>query len=353
MKNKISVIVTIYNTPDEYLIKCLESITNQTLKEIEIILINDGSTEKNREICEEYQRKDSRIKLINQKNMGVSVARNIGIQNATTENITFVDSDDWIELDMCEKLVKYIEETKNKYDVIIFSCYIDYKNKKIKNNFYPKQGLLEKSDIEEIQLQNIEKGITKYYPKEVNISIPWAKVYNREFILNNKFKYITNMIRMADSVFNMEVFEKANNIYMLQEYFYHYQQNDFSVCRRYSEDTISYHEKYIKIVKEYIEKYNKNQKFIDTLNIKVITSIDGCMYNYFFNKYNTKKFIEIEKEFKELLNKELYQEAMQKVKEKYLSTYQKLVLRNAKRQNIKGLKRLAKIKEILKKIQGK
>ena len=79
MENKISVIVTIYNTPEKYLRKCIDSIVNQTLKEIEIILINDGSTQEIQKICEEYKKRDSRIKLINQKNQGESVARNVGI----------------------------------------------------------------------------------------------------------------------------------------------------------------------------------------------------------------------------------------------------------------------------------
>lgn len=350
MENKISIIVTIYNTPESYLRKCIESIINQTLKEIEIILVNDGSREETQKVCEEYAKKDTRIKLINQQNHGESGARNTGIKNATTDNITFVDSDDWIEKDTCERIYNYIKKINGEYEIIIFNCFVDYPNKQIKNIFYPKQGLLDKQDIEEIQLQNIEKGISKYYPLIVNISIACAKVYKRKFIKENNLRYVLRLIRMADAVFNMEAFEKAKKIFVLQECLYHYQQNDFSICQRYSKDTIKYYETYFEFVKKYIEKYNKNEKFIDILNIKIVTSIDRYMYNYFFHKDNPKDFKSIKNEFKELLANKLYKNAMEKVKIQYLSKYQKLVLKNAKKKKIVNLKLLYKIKTILKNI---
>ena len=351
MNSKISVIVTIYNTPEKYLKNCIDSIINQTLKEIEIILVNDGSNEHIKNICEKYKIQDNRIKLINQKNMGESVARNVGIKNSTTKNITFVDSDDWIESNMCFELVNYINSINQNYDIIVFDCFVDYNNKIIKNSFYPKEGLFNKEDIEEIQLQNIEKGITKYYPLETNISVPWAKVYNKDFIEKNNLKFVPNIIRMPDAIFNMEAFEKAKTIYNFKKYLYHYQKNDFSICQRYSKDTIKYYETYFEFVKDYIKKYKKNEKFIDTLNLKIVTSIDIYMYNYFFNKDNPKRLKETKKEFRELLDKEIYKNAIKEVKIQYLSFYQFLVLKHSKMKRIFILRILKKIKEILKKIK--
>lgn len=347
MEKQISVIVTIYNTPETYLRKCIESIVKQTFKEIEIILINDGSTNNVKRICEEYKKKDSRIKLINQENQGESVARNVGIENATTQNITFVDSDDWIEETTCEEIYNYIQEIESNYDIIIFNSIIDYQKKKVKNKFYPKQGLLDKKDIEDIQLQNIEKGISKYYPPESNISVAWSKVYKKEFIQKNNLKYVPNIIRMTDAIFNMEAFEKAEKIYVLQKYLYHYQKNDFAICQKYSKDTIKYYETYIEFVKQYIEKYKKNDKFKSILNIKIVTSIDKYMYNYFFHKDNKKDKKYIRKEFKEILEKPLYKNAISNVEKKYLSTYQKLILMQAKKKRIFMLKILYEMKKII------
>lgn len=352
-KNKISVIVTIYNTPEKYLRKCIDSIINQTLKEIEIILVNDGSTAEIQEICETYAKQDSRIKLINQQNKGESVARNVGIENATTNNITFVDSDDWIESNTCELIEKNIREVNYNYDIILFNCYVDYRNKSIENMFYPKSGLLKDNDIEQLQIQSIEKGITNYYPQECNVSVVGAKVYNKNFIKGNRLKFIPNLVSMTDAVFNLEVLEKAKRVYVMQEYLYHYRQNELSICQKYSKYTIKYYETYIEIVKNHIEKYNKKQEFKDILNIKIITSIDRYMYNYYFHKNNPKQYKQVKKEFKCQLGKELYQNAMSDVKSQYLSIYQKLVLYNSRKKRIFALKLLKDIKYIIKNIKGK
>lgn len=101
-ETKFSVILPIFNT-EKYLKACLDSIINQTYKNLEIICVDDGSTDGSLKILEEYSSKDSRIKIINQQNQGVSAARNVGIDNATGDYVSFVDPDDWVEL-ICMKL---------------------------------------------------------------------------------------------------------------------------------------------------------------------------------------------------------------------------------------------------------
>lgn len=339
-----TIIIITYNTPPSYFQKCLESIINQTYKQIEILIIDDGSKTDVEKTIKKYQ--DKRIKLIKQKNQGESVARNVGIENAQTENIIFVDSDDYVEKEMCQKIHDYLQSI-SIYDIITYNCYVDFPKKTIKNKFYPKTGLLNEEDIEEIQLQNIEKGISKYYPPKTNISVVWAKVYNREFILKNNLKFIPNIIRMPDALFNTEAFEKAKKIYVMDEYLYHYRQNEFSITNRYSDKTVEFYEKYIKIMSDYIEKYNKNEKFRDILNVKIVTSLDIYMSNYFLNKKNPKRCIDIQKEFKELLKKDMYVNAFANVKKEYLSRYQRLILENARKGNIKNLVIIRKMKELL------
>lgn len=112
---KLSIIVPIYNAQN-HLKKCIESIINQTEKDIEIILIDDGSTDDSLKICNEYQRKDFRINVIHQNNSGVSIARNQGIKIAKGEYIGFVDSDDWIDLDMFKRL---LEEAKKQMQILL------------------------------------------------------------------------------------------------------------------------------------------------------------------------------------------------------------------------------------------
>ena len=350
-KNKnieISVIMVIYNTPEQYLKKSIESIINQTKRNIEIILVNDGSNEYVKDVCTQYANKDKRIILINQKNQGESVARNIGIEKASGNYIIFVDSDDWIETDLCEKVFKCTESINNKADIIFFDCYVHFKNKKIRNYFYNKEGFLNKEDLEEIKLQNIEKGIVKYYPVACNISVVWAKAYKREFINQNKLKFIPKIIRMPDALFNMDAFEKTDKIYHCKECLYHYNKNNFSVCQKFDKNTIVHFEKYFNIVEEYIKKYQKGQKFIDTINIKKITSIENYMNNYFFHNDNPYSTLQMEQEFIDLLNNEKYKTAFDLVKKEYLSIYQKILLRYYKKQDIKKLRRLNKFKKMIK-----
>ena len=129
---KVSVILPVYNT-EKYLPECLDSIINQSLRDIEIICVDDGSTDSSLQILKEYAEKDKRISVIHKNNGGQGSARNVGLNHAKGEYITFVDSDDYITEDMIYYLLKFLED--NKLDVaMIADCYV-YDKSKI---FYPK-----------------------------------------------------------------------------------------------------------------------------------------------------------------------------------------------------------------------
>ena len=125
---KISVIVPVYNV-ERYLKRCIESIINQTYKDLEIILVDDGSTDSSGNICDEYKKIDKRISVIHKKNGGLSDARNEGLKVVTGTYIAFVDSDDFLDLDMYEYMQKNIE--KENADIVICGTKIDYDNGKI------------------------------------------------------------------------------------------------------------------------------------------------------------------------------------------------------------------------------
>lgn len=137
---KISVVVPIYNT-EKYLKRCIDSILNQSYTDFEVLLINDGSTDKSAQICEEYALKDKRVKVINKQNGGLSSARNVGIDNAQYDYICFVDSDDWLDTDLFSHCINILKE--NDCDIIDYQCVFtneykivcqeDYKTKVIKN----------------------------------------------------------------------------------------------------------------------------------------------------------------------------------------------------------------------------
>ena len=135
---------------------------------------------------------------------------------------------------------------------------IEYKNKQIKNRFYTKEGVLDKTDVEEIELQNIGKGETKYFPNDCNISVVWAKVYKKEFLENNNLVFIEGIKRMPDTIFNMLAFEKAQNIKCCDIYEYHHRINKNSITQNYDENIINDINIFLEEVDNYIKQFNKN-----------------------------------------------------------------------------------------------
>ena len=166
---KISVIVPIYNV-EQYLKKCLYSLVNQTLNDIEIILVDDGSTDNSKQILTSYQKKYSNIKVISKENGGMSDARNVGLGYATGEYISFVDSDDYIEKNMLEKL--YQKATEKNYDIVF--CDI--------NIVYPDKNILRKAE-----LQEDKELLTQEEKKQLLINcypVVWNKIYKKSFLDN-------------------------------------------------------------------------------------------------------------------------------------------------------------------------
>lgn len=174
---KISVIVPIYNA-QQYLTDTINSLINQTLKDIEIILVNDGSTDNSKKICEEYAKKDDRIIVINKKNGGLADARNAGLHVANGKYIMFLDAGDLFELNSCEHMYKLIEETKSDYVIGNYQMMDDDGTKWDKPAF----------DVEEYQEFKIKRND---YQKSFFVmnSTAWNKIYKNEFLKNNNITF--------------------------------------------------------------------------------------------------------------------------------------------------------------------
>lgn len=196
---KISIIVPIYNE-EENLRKCIESLINQTYKELEIILINDGSTDKSKEIIESF--KDKRIIAINKKNTGISDTRNIGIGKSTGDYIMFVDSDDYLELNCIERLIETAE--KENSEIVMFNYYLETPSKRIEIKL-PK--------IEARNLKEDKDLLTKIHLG------PCTKIFKAELIKDNLFPL---NLKYEDVPFVVEAVIKAGKISFVPNYLYHY-----------------------------------------------------------------------------------------------------------------------------------
>ena len=247
---KVSVVIPVYNV-ENYLEDCLNSIINQTLKDIEIICINDGSTDKSLDILNEYSKNDDRIKIISQKNQGHAVATNYGIKIAKGEYLYLMDSDDIVDLNALEDTYNLCKS--KDLDFVIFKAinYNEVENNYYESEMYSMQGLF----------NCVGDNIFTYkdIPEDVLFKItvtPWSKLYNREFVLNCGAKFPEGLI-FDDNVFFWQVLFNAKRVYFHNEFLF--------TRRRYSSSSTSLgDERYLdslKIVNLIGEEFRKHGEF--------------------------------------------------------------------------------------------
>ena len=232
----ISIIVPIYNV-EKYLDKCLESIVNQTYKNIEIILVNNGSTDNSLNIAEKWKYRDNRIKVFSIDNKGVSYARNYGIKVSNGNYIAFIDSDDWIDRDMYETLIEGI--IRYNADIAQCSYYVNSKDEQV----------LIKKDKENLLLNNAE-GVKNILTADIFFPAIWNKLYKREVIT----EYFKNLKIAEDRLFNIEVFKNVKSSIYIDECKYHYyQRNNSVVHQKYSKKNLDVLKSY-KLISNIIKK---------------------------------------------------------------------------------------------------
>lgn len=258
---KVSIIIPVYNT-EKYLKDCLNSVISQTLNDIEIICINDGSTDDSLSILKEYSNYDSRIKVITQDNQGAGIARNNGISYATGEYIMFIDSDDWIDIHTCEKAYKQIQNNNN--DLIMFN-FLEYdeKSKKYYNCDWRLSPFKEYFDNPNIRLCDVKNFINSAYTV--------TQIYSRDFLNTNNIRFSNNKFA-EDVIFYIKALLSAKTISILNEYLYFYRIHKESSSRNFS----NYFNDILKvrlICLEIIEQHENKDYFIDSYLIYAINSI--------------------------------------------------------------------------------
>lgn len=215
-REKISVIVAVYNV-EKYLKKCIDSILNQTYQNLEVILINDGSTDQSGDICNDYALKDSRVKVISRENRGIAFTRNEGLDTAKGDYITFVDSDDYIHPQMYEMMMKKLRD--NNADVVV--C--DYL--KIPENETP---FISRLDVEKINTDIIQTKQEKkkyiYLDKYVDALLVWNKITKRE--LWNGIRCPKDKIYEDETITFRTLYYAQKIVCLHEKLYYHVKRND-------------------------------------------------------------------------------------------------------------------------------
>nr|WP_317199874.1 glycosyltransferase [uncultured Psychrobacter sp.] len=285
----ISVVIPVYNKED-YLEKCLDSVVNQTYLALEIILINDGSTDRSPLICKEYADRDSRIRFIDKDNQGVSITRNLGIHSSKGDWLYFLDSDDFLEIDAFEILIKAAKSTNA--DIIFFDC----------RRFRPTDVALDRKPIVYKEYTDL-----KSFLDETNLSpvSAWLNFFRREIVLENKVVFNKNLKHNEDALFVYSLYCHAQKIVVLDEVLHNFVLAPNSVSRkpieiRVLEDNLLFLSELCRYVRKYdlVDEFKKEINSISRYIFVLSAYFDG------FDKHKD----DIQYRFRELysVNKDIF-----------------------------------------------
>lgn len=260
MKDMISVIVPIYNV-EKYLDNCIESIVNQSYKNLEIILVNDGSTDNSYKICEKWQKKDPRIILISQDNGGAASAKNRGLDQAKGTFITFVDSDDFISSEMYLQMYSFLKD--NDCDIVEVE-YVRYCN--------GDDTAIKQKDKVDKEIFNAKQALKLLMENNKIRQVVWNKIYKKDMIGDIRFpdgQYID------DEYWTYKVIGNAKRIGYVKECYYYYRQHENSAIGR------EYNLRRLDAIPALEERicYFREQ-YSDLLGLAISTYLGTCLYHY-------------------------------------------------------------------------
>lgn len=320
---KVSVIIPVYNV-EKYLRKCLDSVINQTYQNLEIILIDDGSPDNCGDICDHYAEADNRIKVIHKKNGGLSAARNDGLKLATGKWISFIDSDDWCELDLYEKAVAAAE--KENVDILIYNLFRNYDHKETAIMAFPEAFVsTDINFISKMQLSALSKFYTPFL-HNWSQGFPWDKLFRASLIIDNQLTFATNVKANEDVIFGLHAFQFAKKIAYIDAYLYHYRDNPNSIGTKYTPDRVRIDRDIYKEIFAIGGKYKLSEEYYRALDSRIVENTVLCGSRCFFHKNREGSFWEKIKYANKVLHSEPVFSAFEHVDKEKLGLVSRFVL---------------------------
>ena len=307
----ISIIVPVYNA-ERYLERCIDSLTGQSYNKIEIIAVNDGSTDSSPVILERLAKADARIRIISQENQGLSGARNTGLRTANGEYVLFVDSDDWIDRTTCETAVSKMNETEA--DIVLWGYRREYASSSKANCFFGNAEIVWKDGTEkELWRRMIGPiGEEMYKPETVDSMITaWGKLYKKSALENICFTD-TKIIGTEDALFNIQVFAGIQRAVYLPRTFSHYRKEDINTLSHLynREKYIRWKELYRRI-RNVLDEQQVSEVYYTALNNRVCLGLIGLGLN--LAEDSRMRFFEKRKELHQILSEAHYRVALEKL----------------------------------------
>ena len=257
---KLSIIVPVYNVV-KYVKKCVDSLTNQNYTNLEIIIVDDGSTDGSGELCDSLAEHDTRIRVIHQQNQGLSSARNTGLENASGAYIAFIDSDDYIDFNMFSSLIKELERTQASVAICNFMIF----NKATELPSY--------RYADEVIDYSLESQV-KYYAAALDSSC--NRVFRAKYIRDNNIVFEhKNIVAQEDYWFQLRAFSHIDRIVTIKDCLYHYRERGSSITKSHSDGDITGRNlHFYKCTEEYIQQntHRNIERFMEYLWVNLFTS---------------------------------------------------------------------------------
>ncbi len=341
----VSVIIPVYNV-EKYLPKCLDSVTGQTYTNLEIICVNDGSPDNSIKILETYAKKDSRVKIITQKNEGLSGARNTGLKAATGDYTVFLDSDDWLDLETIDAAVCTAE--KIDADVVMWGYVREFKETSLPKKIFDGDRIFDSAQCRELhrRLAGLT-GAELANPENTDaIVTAWGKLYKTSIIKENQLEFVdTKIIGTEDLLFNMHCFGFVKSCAFIDKPFNHYRKdNETSLTRSYKAKLFSQWSELYRRIRVYINENNLGEDFHRALDNRICLSMLGLGLNELCNNGAHKERI---KNIKKILSSEQYVKAFESLEFKYFPAHWKIFFKLCQKRCSAGVYILLNVMQLL------
>lgn len=322
----VSIIVPIYNAALT-LEKCVSSLFAQTYKNIEIILVNNGSIDDSLELCRKLASLDNRILVLDLVEKGVSVARNKGVEIASGEYVTFVDADDCIDSNVCEIFAELNE--KHHYDLFCYSAKY-HKGKKVVDSFLFLENaeFFDENQKEELQIKVFapQDPIFSYKMNTRFAGSACGKFYKREILLKNNLYFATETIISEDLLFNTLSLDFFHKIGYTKQCFYHYEQSEDSAQNRYRPNSDKYFIFVVKKIQEWLQNTGKDQRFVDAANCLFVHYLFGILKEDLCHKDNPDDKNVPQSHLYSILSESVFVDVLRNVKWNYFSFTEKILV---------------------------
>lgn len=335
---KITIVVPVYNVA-QFLPKCIDSLKNQTMREIAIILVNDGSTDESGKICDEYAKMDSRITVVHKTNGGLSDARNAGTQFVKSKYLLYIDSDDWMDLDACETAYEVIE--REQADMVFWTWMKEFPTYSLPvEPIFKRDTVFEGESIRFLQRRVL--GLTgpeiSQPTKTDALATAWGKLYRFEIIKDNELSFVdTKEIGSEDSLWNFELFFYLKKAVFLHRHFGHYRKdNPNSLTKNHKASLLPRYLKLFEKMDHEIKRKQLGAEFVEAWYNRICFSTINMVLSITSSNNSSsraQKIADIDK----ILNNPLFIEAYSRLKMKYLPKHWYVFFTFAKLRSATGI----------------